>query len=58
MATRMNEKFLSILREFAVHRYGKERGELMEPAIRELAASLAAVSDYPLEAEEEPAFFS
>jgi hypothetical protein len=54
MATRMNEKFLSILLEFAVHRYGK----LMEPAIRELAASLAAVSDYPLEAEEEPAFFS
>jgi hypothetical protein len=53
-----NDRFFSILKEFAVRRYGKERADLIDPAIRELAASLAAVSDYPLEPEEEPAFFS
>jgi hypothetical protein len=58
MPTGTNDRFFNIFKEFAVQRYGRERADLIEPALQELAASLAAVSDYPLELEEEPAFFS
>jgi len=52
------EIFFEILKESAVHKFGKERAELLTPAIQEISGSLASISDYPLELEEEPAFFS
>ncbi len=59
MSTGMNEeKYFKMLRESAVQRYGEERAKLLEPAIQDVAQSLAAIAEYPLEKEEEPAFFS
>ena len=59
MSTGMNaENFFKILRESAVQRYGEERARLIEPAIQDVARSLAALAEYPLKLEEEPAFFA
>lgn len=59
MSTGMNEeKYFKMLRESAVQRYGEERAKLLEAAIQDMAQSLAAIAEYPLEKEEEPAFFS
>jgi hypothetical protein len=52
------EGFFKILMESAIHGYGKERAKILEPSLREMARSLAAVSAYPLNLEDEPAFFS
>ena len=58
MSTGMSEeKFFKILRESAVERHGEEQAKLLEPAIQDMARSLAAIAGYPLETEEEPAFF-
>jgi hypothetical protein len=58
MSTRMSEeKFFKILRESAVGRHGEEQAKLLEPAIHDMARSLAAIAEYPLEMEEEPAFY-
>jgi hypothetical protein len=51
------EKFFRILRESAVGRHGEEQAKLLEPAIHDVARALAAIAEYPLEMEEEPAFF-
>ena len=55
---RNEEKFFKILRESAMQRYGEGRAKLLEPVIQDMAQSLAAVAHYPLELEEEPAFFN
>jgi hypothetical protein len=58
MSNGMNEeKYFKVLKESAVQRYGEERAKLLEPAIQDVARSLAAIAEYPLEMEEEPAFF-
>jgi hypothetical protein len=58
MSTGMSEeKFFKILRESAVGRHGEEQAKLLEPAIHDIARSLAAIAEYPLEMEEEPAFY-
>ena len=51
------DKYFKILRESAVQRYGEEEARLLEPAIQDMARSLAAIAEYPVEMEEEPAFF-
>ncbi len=57
MPNGMNEeKFFKILRESAVERHGEEQAKFLEPAIQDMAKSLAAIAPYPLEWEEEPAF--
>ena len=59
MSTEMNEEnFFKVLRESAIQRYGEERAKVLEPSLRETARSLAAVAQYPLELEEEPAFYT
>ena len=58
MSTEKDEEgFFQILMESAIHGYGEERAKVLEPSLREMARSLAAVSEYPLNLEEEPAFF-
>ncbi len=52
------EEFFKILMESAIHGYGEERAKILEPSLREMARSLAAVAEYPLTLEEEPAFYS
>jgi len=52
------EKYFKMLRESAAQRYGEEQAKLLEPAIQEMAQSLEVIAEYPLEKEEEPAFFS
>jgi hypothetical protein len=50
------EDLLEILQHAAVKRYGQERAEALDPALRDMARALAAVENYPLAMEEEPAF--
>jgi hypothetical protein len=50
------EILLEILKDSAVKQYGEERAKALEPSLRDLARALAAVEDYPLAMEEEPAF--
>ena len=50
------EILLEILKDSAVKRYGEERAKILEPALQDLARSLVAMEDYPLQVEEEPAF--
>lgn len=58
MSNPMNkEKFIEILRESAIRRFGEERAKSLSPAIQEIAASLAAIAAHEIEMEEEPAFF-
>ena len=58
MSTWMNEeRYFKILRESAVQRFGEEQAKPLEPAIQDLARSLAVIAEYRLEMEEEPAFF-
>jgi len=58
MSAEINEeKYFKMLRESAVQRYGEERTKIIEPSIRDLARSLAVISEYPLAMEEEPDFY-
>ena len=52
------ENIFEILHESAVSKFGKERAQLLIPALQEISGSLSAIYDHPLELEEEPAFFS
>ena len=51
------ERYFTILREVAVQRFGEETAEKIKPAMEEMARSLAAVSEYPVDTEETPAFY-
>jgi hypothetical protein len=51
------ERYFTILREAAVQRFGEETAEKIKPAMEEMARSLEAVSEYPVETEETPAFY-
>ena len=50
------ETLLPILQESAVRKYGEERAKVLEASLHDLARSLVAVENYPLELEEEPSF--
>ncbi len=59
MASAMTEEeWVEILRQSATQRLGEERAKILDPAIQDMARSLAAIAKYDLELEEEPAFFS
>jgi len=47
---------LEILKNSAVKKYGEERAKVLEPSLQDLVRALAAIEDYPLAMEEEPAF--
>jgi len=51
------EKFIEILSESAILRYGEEEARSLGPAIQEIAASLAVVDAHEFEFESEPGFF-
>ena len=51
------EKFIAVLMQTAVHRFGEERAEALIPAIQETAVFLSSLALYEVEMEEEPAFF-
>ena len=58
MLNQMNkEKFIEILRESAIRRFGEEGARSLGPAIQEMAASLAVVDAHEIELEREPGFF-
>lgn len=58
MSSQMNkEKFVEILSESAILRYGQEEAQSLGPAIQEIAASLAVVDAHEIELEREPGFF-
>ena len=58
MLNQMNkEKFIEILSESAIRRYGEQEAQYLSPAIQEVAASLAIVDAYEIKLEEEPGFF-
>ena len=51
------EKFIEILSEAAIRRYGEQETQSLSPAIQEIAASLAVVDAHEIKLEEEPGFF-
>jgi hypothetical protein len=58
MSNSMNkEKFIEILNESAIRRFGEERAISLGSAIQEIAASMAAIAGQEIELEEEPGFF-
>ena len=58
MPNQMNkERFVEILSESAILRYGEREAQSLGPAILEIAASLAVVDAHEIELEREPGFF-
>jgi len=58
MSAAMNkEEFTEILSESAARRFGEDRAKDLIPVIQDLAGSLAAIDEHPVELEEEPAFY-
>ncbi|MGD0625216.1 MAG: hypothetical protein ABSB32_10910 [Thermodesulfobacteriota bacterium] len=58
MSNPMNkEKFIEILNESAVRRFGEEGAKSLSSAIQEIAASMAAIAAHEIDREEEPGFF-
>ena len=51
------EKFIEILNESAIRKFGEEGAKSLASAIQEVAASMAAIALHEIELEEEPAFF-
>ena len=51
------EKFIEILSEAAIRKYGEQEAQILSPAIQEIAASLVVVDAYEVKLEEEPGFF-
>jgi len=51
------EKFIEILSESAIRRFGEEGARSLGLAIQEMAASLAVVDAHEIELEREPGFF-
>jgi hypothetical protein len=51
------EKFVELMNESAVRRYGEEEARSLGPAIQEIAAWMAAVDAHEIKLEEEPGFF-
>jgi hypothetical protein len=51
------EKFIEILSEAAIRRYGEQEAQSLSPVIQEIAAALAVVDAYEIKLEEEPGFF-
>ena len=51
------ERFVEILSESAILRYGQEEARSLSAAILETAASLAVVDAHEIELEREPGFF-
>ena len=58
MSNPMNkEKFIEILNESAIRRFGEEEAKSLASAIQEIAASMAIIAGPEIELEEEPGFF-
>jgi len=58
MSSPMNqEKFIEILNESAIRKFGEEGKKSLSSAIQEVAASMAAIALHEIELEEEPGFF-
>jgi len=51
------EKYVAILSQLAIQKFGEEEKEALAPAIQQMAASLAAIAEFELPLEEEPGFF-
>jgi len=51
------EKFVEILSESAILRYGEEEAQSLGPAIQEIATWMAVVDAHEIELEREPGFF-
>lgn len=51
------EWFAEGLRAEAVRRFGQERADAIHPILEQTAMELAQVAAFPLDREEEPAFF-
>ena len=56
-AAMTKEELTEILSESAARRFGEERAKDLIPVIQDLARSLAAIAEHPVELEEEPAFY-
>ncbi len=52
------EKYAEMLHQTAVQRFGEERANSLQPAIREMAQSLIVITEFAVALEEEPAFFA
>ncbi len=51
------EKFIELLREAAIRRYGEEEAQSLSPAIQETASWRAVVAAHEIKLEAEPGFF-
>ena len=51
------ERFVELLSESAILRYGEEEARSLGPAIQETAAWMAVVDAHEIELEREPGFF-
>lgn len=51
------ERYLKILKDSAIQRFGAENAEGIQAAMEEMARSLEAVYEFPVETEETPAFY-
>jgi len=52
------EKLTQLLIESAKEQFGEERVRILNPAIREIARSIALLREKAIDRNEEPAFFS
>jgi hypothetical protein len=52
------EKLTQLLIESAKEQFGEERVRILNPAIREIARSIALLREQAIDRNEEPAFFS
>jgi len=57
MTSLAEERYREILKESALRRYGEERSRAIEPAIREIARAVAAVSEHRVSFEDELSFY-
>ena len=54
---RRAEWFAEGLRAEAIRRFGQERADAIRPVLEQTATELAQIAAFPLDREEEPAFF-
>jgi hypothetical protein len=52
------EAYAEMLRRAAIRKFGEERARSLDPAIQEIAQTLARLAEQRMGFEEEPAFFN
>ncbi len=52
------EKYAEMMHQTAIQKFGEERANSLQPAIREIAQSLIVIAEFAVALEEEPAFFA